>query len=111
MLIGQTQSGKILTDTECRNILAMPVTRIEEQENKPFQADNTKFFEDFEEAGNLDDKVVKDDIIRDYLRSKEGSIAYEVEKIKLLAGRKKSQLQTDLTTLKYVYIPHTHTNK
>ena len=100
MLIGQTQSGKILSDSECRNILNMPVTRIEEQENKPFQTDNTKFFEDFEEAGNLDDKVVKEDIIRDYLRSKEGSIAYEVEKIKLIAGRKKSQLQTDLNELR-----------
>ena len=78
----------------------MPVTRIDEGETKPFQAQETKLFEDFEEAGNLDDKVVKEDIIRDYLRSKEGSIAYEIEKIKLIAGRKKAQLQTDLNELR-----------
>lgn len=100
MLIGQTQSGKILSDTECLKLLNMPVTRIEEGETKPFEMTQTSLFEDFEEAGNLDEKVVKDDIIRDYLRSKEGSIIYEVEKIKLIAGRKKAQLQTDLNELR-----------
>lgn len=100
MLIGQTQSGRILTDSECRVILDMPVTRIEEQEEVSFINAYTKLFDDFEEAGDLDNKVVKEDIIRDYLRAKEGSIAYEVEKIKLLSGRKKAKLQTDLNDLR-----------
>lgn len=100
MLIGQTQSGKILSDLECRNILSLPVTKIEEQEEHSFINSDNKLFDDFEVAGNLDDKIVKEDIINDYLKSKEGSIAYEVEKLKLISGRKKAKLQTDLNDLK-----------
>lgn len=98
ILIGQTQSGHILNDVECRKLLSIPVVKIEEKDK--FCHPELKLFQDFEEAGNLDDKVIADDILRDYLRSKEGSIAYEVEKIKLLAGRKKSKLEIDLNDLR-----------
>lgn len=100
LLIGQTQSGKILSDSECRELLNLPIVKIEEQEGYSFQRVDSKLFEDFEEVGNLDDKVIKEDILRNYLKSKEGSIAYEVEKLKLVAGRKKVQLQTDLNDLR-----------
>ena len=99
-MIGQTQSGKILSDSECRNLLNLSVTNIDNGEAKPFQLQKTNLFEDFEEAGNLDDKVIKEDIIRDYLKKKEGSIAYEVEKLKLMAGREKTQLQANLNELR-----------
>ena len=98
ILIGQTQSGRILNDVECRKLLALPVVKIEEKDK--FCHPELKLFQDFEEAGNLDDKVIADDILRDYLRSKEGSIAYEVERIKLQAGRKKSKLEIDLNDLR-----------
>lgn len=100
LLIGQTQSGRILSDSECRQLLNLPVIQIDDGEAKPFQLQKTNLFEDFEEAGNLDDKVIKEDIIRDYLKKKEGSIAYEVEKLKLKAGREKTQLQANLNELR-----------
>lgn len=100
LLIGQTQSGRILSDSECRDLLNLSVTNIDDGEAKPFQLQKTNLFEDFEEAGNLDDKVIKEDIIKDYLKKKEGSIAYEVEKLKLMAGREKTQLQANLNELR-----------
>lgn len=100
LLIGQTQSGRILSDSECREILNLPVVSIKEPERYGFGGISTPLFDDFKEAGNLDDKVIKDDILTDYLKSKEGSIAYEVERIKLQAGRKKSKLELDLNDLR-----------
>ena len=99
LLIGQTQSGKILTEGDCRKILSMAVVKIEEQEGM-LNLRNTKLFEDFERIGSLDNKVSKEDILREYLRNKEGSIEYEIEKIKLLAGRKKSGLEVSLSELR-----------
>lgn len=51
-------------------------------------------------VGNLDDKISKDEILKDYFRKNEGSLAFEIEKIKLLAGRKKIQLETSLNDIK-----------
>ncbi len=96
LLIGQTQTGKHLSDKDCRELLSLPVAKIEE----PERFSRFKLFEDFETAGNLDDKVIKEDILRDYIKSKEGSIAYEVERIKLEAGRKKSKMEIDLNDLR-----------
>lgn len=98
LLIGQTQSGRILSDVECRKLLALPVVKIEEKDK--FCHPELKLFDDFEEAGNLDDKVIANDILIDYLKSKEGSIAYEVERIKLQAGRQKAKLETNLNDLR-----------
>ena len=53
-----------------------------------------------EDFGNLDEKISKDEIIKEYIKSQEGSFAFEVEKIKLIAGRKKTQLETDLNDIK-----------
>lgn len=98
LLIGQTQSGRILSDVECRKLLALPVVKIEEKDK--FCHPELKLFDDFEETGNLDDKVIANDILIDYLKSKEGSIAYEVERIKLQAGRQKAKLETNLNDLR-----------
>ena len=49
---------------------------------------------------NLNDKISKDEILQEYFKNKEGSIAYEVEKLRMLAGRKKSALELNLTDLK-----------
>lgn len=99
LLIGQTQSGKILTEDECRKILSMPVVNLIAQEGF-LNLNNEKLFDDFEGVGNLDDKVSKDAILKEYLKSKEGSIEYEIEKIKLLAGRKKSGQEAKLNELR-----------
>jgi len=76
LLIGQTQSGKILTEDECRKILSLPVVNLIAQEGF-LNLNNEKLFDDFEGVGNLDDKVSKDAILKEYLKSKEGSIEYE----------------------------------
>ena len=49
---------------------------------------------------NLNDKISKDEILQEYFKNKEGSITYEVEKLRMLAGRKKSALELNLTDLK-----------
>lgn len=98
LLTGQTQSGRMLNDVECRKLLALPVVKIEEKGK--FSHPELKLFEDFTEVGNLDDRVIAEDILSNYLKSKEGSIAYEVERIKLQAGRKKAKLELDLNDLR-----------
>lgn len=97
-LIGQTISGKILTEQECLNMLKLPV--LECVENSTMQKlQYGSILNDFG-VGNLDDKISKDEILKDYFRKNEGSLAFEIEKIKLLAGRKKIQLETSLNDIK-----------
>ncbi len=96
LLIGQTTSGKILTDEKCRELLSLPVIEIEERTN----LEKIRLGSLLEDFGNLDEKISKDEIIKEYIKSQEGSFAFEVEKIKLLAGRKKTQLETDLNDIK-----------
>lgn len=96
LLIGQTKSGKILTYEKCRELLSLPVIEIEERTNH----EKIRLGSLLEDFGNLDEKISKDEIIKEYIKSQEGSFAFEVEKIKLLAGRKKTQLETDLNDIK-----------
>lgn len=51
-------------------------------------------------VGNLDFKINHKQIIKDYILSKQGSFAYEVERIKMLAGREKENLELHLKDLK-----------
>lgn len=96
ILIGQTQSGEILTEQKCRELLSLPVIEIEERTN----LEKIRLCSLLEDFGNLDEKISKDEIIKEYIKSQEGSFAFEVEKIKLLAGRKKTQLETHLNDIK-----------
>lgn len=99
ILIGQTQSGEILTEEKCRELLSLPVIESEERDRLE-QIKDEKLLQNFAGVGSLDDKISKEDIIKEYIKNKEGSFAFEVEKIKLLAGRKKTQLETDLNDIK-----------
>ena len=99
ILIGQTQSGEILTEQKCRELLSLPVIESEERDRLE-QIKDGKLLQNFAGVGSLDDKISKEDIIKEYIKNKEGSFAFEVEKIKLLAGRKKTQLETDLNDIK-----------
>lgn len=99
ILIGQTQSGEILNEEQCRELLSLPVIKCEERHHID-QIKYGKLLENFADVGSLDDKISKEQIIQKYIEDKEGSFAYEVEKLKLLAGRKKTQLETDLNDIK-----------
>lgn len=96
-LIGQTLSGRILSEDECREILNLPVADIEKGE---IEYGQSEFSMQYMGIGNLDFKIDNDKIIEDYILSKKGSFAYEVEKIKMLAGRKKANLELHLKDLK-----------
>ena len=98
ILIGQTKSGEILTEEKCRELLSLPVVECEERDSLEKMRLGA-LLEDFG-CGTLDDKISKEQIIQKYISDKEGSFAFEVEKIKLLAGRKKTQLETDLNDIK-----------
>ena len=96
LLIGQTKSGETLPDEKCRELLSLPIIEIEERTN----LEKIRLGSLLENFGNLDEKISKDEIIKEYIKSQEGSFAFEVEKIKLVAGRKKTQLETDLNDIK-----------
>lgn len=99
ILTGHTKSGEVLSDKRCRELLKLPVSDSEE----PMTLDKIKcgkLLEDFAGAGNLDDRISKENIVKQYIENKEGSFAFEIEKLKLLAGRKKTQLETDLNDIK-----------
>ena len=96
LLIGQTKSGETLPDEKCRQLLSLPVIEIEERTN----LEKIRLGSLLEDFGNLDEKISKDEIIKEYIKSQEGSFAFEVEKIKLVADRKKTQLETDLNDIK-----------
>lgn len=98
ILVGQTKSGNILSEDKCIELLNLQVIECEERDSIE-SIRYGKLLEDLG-VGNLDDKVSKEKILKDYFKNKEGSIAFEVEKIKLLAGRKKVRLETTLNDLK-----------
>ena len=97
ILIGQTKDGRTLSDSECRELLNLSVVKIEERNSFDIIRMGS-LLEPFE--FNLNDKISKDEILQEYFKNKEGSIAYEVEKLRMLAGRKKSVLELNLTDLK-----------
>ncbi len=99
ILVGQTLTGKILSEDECRKLLSLSVTSIEERDS----LERMKFgdlLEDIEGLNDIDNLVSEEEILADYFKNKEGSIAYEEEKLQLLAGRKKSQLEVGLNDLR-----------
>ncbi|MCD7780770.1 MAG: DEAD/DEAH box helicase, partial [Candidatus Gastranaerophilales bacterium] len=98
-LIGQTKTGETLMYEQCRDILNLPVVKIVERDSFE-QIRSGNLLENFAGAGNLDDKVSKEEILKDYLRRKQGSFAFEIEKIKLLAGREKSRLEFDINEIR-----------
>lgn len=98
ILIGQTISGIHLDEEKCKKILNLPVNAIEERDNL-YKMRFGSLLEDFE-CGSLENQISEDEILGDYINSRQGAFAVEIEKIKLLAGRKKSNLETTLTDLK-----------
>lgn len=98
ILVGQTQSGKFLNDKECRELMTLPIVEIEERDSLE-QMRLGNLLNNLRPE-SLDDLVTDEKILSDYFKNKEGSIAYEVEKIKMLAGRKKSQLEVTLNDLR-----------
>lgn len=95
VLIGQTSSGEVLSAERCKEILDLPVVEIEELSNN-----YGGYASSFMLANNLDMQIDKDKIIEDYISSKQSSFGYEIEKIKLVSGRKKSNLELRLKDLK-----------
>ena len=98
VLLGQTKSGKELSEDECKNLLNLQIVNLEERDS--FQVNRMgSILEDFG-TNNLDDKITKEELLKQYFIDKEGSISYEAEKIKMLAGRKKSNLEVDIKEMK-----------
>lgn len=60
----------------------------------------SKFSKQYFGTGNLDFKIDNNKIIEEYLLSKKNSFVYESEKLKMLAGREKANLELRLKDLK-----------
>lgn len=97
ILIGQTEEGDVLSDKECRKLLDLPVVKVEERDNISIMKYG-KLPTSFRD--NLDEKISKEDILKEYFKNREGSISYEIERLKMIAGRKKSELELRLNDLK-----------
>ena len=95
ILIGQTQSGEIISEARCKEIMNYKVLNIEEN-----SYDNTDFYNRLSMLDDLDRKIDKDKYIEEYISSKQGSYAYETEKLTMLAGRKKALLELNLKDLR-----------
>ena len=95
ILIGQTQTGEIISEEKCKEILKYNIVKIEEHSYT-----NTDFYNRLSLIEDLDNKIDKNKYIEEYISSKQGSFAYEIEKLKMLSGRKKSELEFNLKDLK-----------
>ncbi len=64
LLIGQTLSGRILSEQDCKDILNLPINEIELGTVKYGQSE---FARQYFEVGNLDFKIDNNKIIEDYI--------------------------------------------
>jgi hypothetical protein len=98
VLVGQTVSGRILSDEECRAIMRLPVTDWTEEEEKrtAYWLRNTV---PIQKISSPVDIFVPTEELKERARS-EGVQAEETERIKLRATRKKSELEHSLDDLR-----------
>lgn len=59
-----------------------------------------KLLIDFECIENLDNKISKTEILKEYFKKKKAQLLYAIEKLKFMSGRKKVALDVHLKDLK-----------
>ncbi len=99
-LTGQTISGKILSEDECRNLLNLaPVKKIqpktisEEKAMEPFKID-------FSNVDVLEKHIPCEEILQNYMSEKKTSFDYAIKKSQLIAHQKKMNVDKDIKDLK-----------
>ena len=94
IFVGKTQSGNMLSDYECREIMALPV--LSYTENDKSTANWLRNVTSLNPAHEFDYAVPKNEILEQYLSKNGSAQADEIERIKLRAGRKKAALEHGL---------------
>lgn len=94
LLIGKTQSGRILSEEECQTILKFPVEAYVEEGYK-----SPHWLKSSSKPHELDRHVPVDDLIARQSEKLSGSQAEEIDQMKLKAKVKKTALTRDLDAL------------
>lgn len=93
---GKTQSGQILSDEECRKILALPVLKCEESGEKMVYYSCS--FSSTWSVPSVDD--IADEIISRYIATRQTSVKEDALLIKLKSERQKAKLEDSLSDLR-----------
>lgn len=96
ILRGKTQSGQILSDEECRKILALPVIKCEESGKEIIYYSD--FYKSDWSVPVVDD--IADEIISHYIAKRQTSVKDDAILIKLKSERKKAKLEDSLSDLR-----------
>lgn len=94
VLIGKTQSGKLLTEEQCKDILKLSVTSYGEEGHK-----NPHWLKSSRKPHELDRYVSVDDLIARQSEKLSQSQAEEIDQMKLKSKAKKTALTRDLDAL------------
>ncbi len=94
VLVGKTQSGELLTDEQCRNILKLPVKVFEEGEHI-----SPHWLKGCGRPHELDRIVPIDDLIAQQSEKLSPAQAEEIDQMKLKSKAKKTELARDLDAL------------
>lgn len=94
VLIGKTQSGKLLTEKQCKDILKLSVTSYGEEGHK-----NPHWLKSSRKPHELDRYVSVDDLIARQSEKLSQSQAEEIDQMKLKSKAKKTALTRDLDAL------------
>lgn len=99
VLVGITETGEVLADEKCREILELPTTSYTE-DGKQTPSWLRKATGGGAKAHRLDSQVPVDELVKRYLNENSTSQAEEVERINLRASRKKASLERSLDEVK-----------
>ena len=95
VLCGETESGEILTDEQCRNILNLPVNKYEESEHK-----SPHWLKSEGKTHRLDRFVPTERLIAEQSEKLSPAQAEEIDKMKLQAKSEKNALSREIDELK-----------
>lgn len=114
---GQTESGKILSNEECKKIMSLPVLsykeefKIDENQKRMAESNGLKYrptrhsFEDRSmfskpKPHQIDNYVPVNEYIKKYIEDYESANSEEIEQIKLQITKKKEHLELELNDIK-----------
>lgn len=95
VLVGQTQSGVIMTDEECQKVLSLPVVKFTEH-----RSPTPHWLKSNGRAHVLDSLVPTEQLLKEQTANLSSAKAEEIDKMKLRTTAKKALLQHSLSDLK-----------
>lgn len=95
VLCGQTESGEVLSDEQCRNILSLPISECKESEHK-----SPHWLKTTGKSHRLDRLVPTDKLIAEQAEKMSPAQAEEIDKMKLHTKSEKNAVSREIDELK-----------